>query len=97
MNDDQISRQAAKLKVAKVIWEDGDSCYDFIDKCVDSLDDVPPAQPERKKGCKIVKGTGHYGYCACDQCGKPVHPEDRFCSKCGADFREDTDVERKEG
>lgn len=39
--DDLISRQAAKLKVAKVIWEDGDSCYDFHDKCVDCLDDVP--------------------------------------------------------
>jgi hypothetical protein len=50
---------------------------------------MPPAQPERKKGCKIVKSTGHYGYCACDQCGKPVHPEDLFCSKCGADFREE--------
>ena len=47
------------------------------------------AQPERKKGCKIVKSTGHYGYCACDQCGKPVHPEDKFCSNCGADFREE--------
>lgn len=43
---DLISRQAAKLKVARVIWEDGDSCYDFHDKCVDCLDGVPPAQPE---------------------------------------------------
>ena len=43
---DTISRQAAKLKVARVIWEDGDSCYDFHDKCVDCLDDVPSAQPE---------------------------------------------------
>ena len=53
------------------------------------LKKLPSAQPERKKGCKIVKSTGHYGYCACDQCGKPVHPEDLFCSKCGADFREE--------
>ena len=45
---DTISRQAGKLKVARVIWEDGDSCYDFHDKCVDCLDDVPPAQPEPK-------------------------------------------------
>ena len=44
---DVISRQAAKLKVARVIWEDGDSCHDFHDKCVDCLDDVPPAQPEQ--------------------------------------------------
>lgn len=41
--DDLISRQAAKLKVARVIWEDGDSCNDFHDKCVDCLDDVPSA------------------------------------------------------
>lgn len=41
---DLISRQAAKLKVGRVIWEDGDSCYDFNDKCVDCLDDVPPEE-----------------------------------------------------
>ena len=46
---DTISRQAAKLKVARVIWEDGDSCYDFQDKCVDCLNDVPPAQSESYK------------------------------------------------
>lgn len=46
--DDTISRQAAKLKVARVIWKDGDSCYDFQDKCVDCLDDVPSAQPEQR-------------------------------------------------
>lgn len=42
--DDLISRQAAKLKVARVIWEDGESCYDFNDKCVDCLDDVQPEE-----------------------------------------------------
>ena len=46
---DTISRQAAKLKVAGVIWEDGDSCDDFHDKCVDCLDDVPPTLPESYK------------------------------------------------
>ena len=46
IKDNTISRQAAKLKVARVIWEDGDSCYDFHDKCVDCLDDVPPTPPE---------------------------------------------------
>mgnify|MGYP007013904106 CR=1 FL=1 len=47
MENDTISRQAAKLKVARVIWEDGDSCYDFHDKCIDCLDDVPPVQPDQ--------------------------------------------------
>ena len=45
VNNDCISRRAAKLKVARVIWEDGDSCYDFHDKCVDCLDDLPSVQP----------------------------------------------------
>ena len=62
-SSDCISRQAAKLKVARVIWEDGDSCYDFIDKCVDSLDDVPPAQPQYEEltpeeaASEIASGT----------------------------------------
>ena len=46
---DTISRQAAKLKVARVIWEDGDSCDDFHDKCVDCLNDVPSTSPESYK------------------------------------------------
>ncbi len=48
MKDDAISRQAAKLKVARVIWEDGESFSDFHDKCVDCLDDVSSAQPEHR-------------------------------------------------
>lgn len=40
---DLISRKEAKLKVARVTWEDGDSHYDFHDKCVDCLDDVASA------------------------------------------------------
>ena len=52
---DLISRQAAKLKVARVIWEDGDSCYDFNDKCVDCLDDVPSAQPQLPEWAQKVE------------------------------------------
>ena len=82
--NDLISRQAAIDAVHKA----GITEYDET-LAIEEIGRVPSAQPERKKGCKIVKGTGHYGYCACDQCGKPVHPEDKFCSKCGADFREE--------
>ena len=41
---DTISRQAAKLKVARVVWEKGDTAEDFNDKCVDCLDDVLPVE-----------------------------------------------------
>ena len=86
---DLISRQAAIdiLDAYQVMVENGEgNPYAWARL---RMSELPPTQPVRKKGCKIVKGTGHYGYCACDQCGKPVHPEDRFCSKCGADFREE--------
>ena len=46
--EDCISRQAAKLKVARVTWDDRDSRYDFHDKCVDCLDDLPPVTPQQK-------------------------------------------------
>ena len=63
--EDLISRQAAKLKVARVIWEDGDSCYDFIDKCVDCLDALPSAQPDYKldEWCIDCKEYDHEEHC----------------------------------
>ena len=87
MNDDTISRAAA----IDAVFESavGRQMLRGHRVLIEILKHLPSAQPERKKGCKIVKGTGYYGYCACDQCGKPVHPEDLFCSKCGADFREE--------
>jgi len=93
MNDDLISRAAAIESIRKCA-EVAHSNYEWDMEqgylnAIECIEEEPSAQPERKKGCKIVKGTGHYGYCACDQCGKPVHPEDLFCSKCGADFREE--------
>ena len=67
--NDLISRQAAKLKVARVIWEDGDSCYDFHDKCIDCLDDLPSAQPEQRWiPCseRLPKESGTYTVTAYD-------------------------------
>lgn len=81
--NDLISRQDAKLKVARVIWEDGDSCYDFHDKCVDCLDDVPSAEPE-----KPVVHCGECKYYPFGKNNKETRPwckifvfeEPRYCS-----------------
>lgn len=82
---DLISRKAAKLKVARVIWEDGDSRYDFHDKCIDCLDDVPP-EPSEIIHCRDCK---HYYFAdnripqeqryVCDIGGEIWQPDD-FCS-----------------
>ena len=93
---DLISRQAAKLKVARVIWEEGNSCYDFHDKCVDCLDDVPSAQPERKTGRWITKRRLP-NHIFCSECGMVGGSQasghgpypSNYCPFCGADMRED--------
>ena len=85
--DDSISRQAAKLKVARVTWEPGDSFSDFHDKCVDCLDDVPSAQPERKTGKWIHNRDedGWHIWLECSECGtREDNTNAKFCPECGS-------------
>jgi len=89
--NDAISRQAAKLKVARVTWEDGDSCYDFHDKCVDCLDDVPPVTPQPETGHWINIDATHS---KCDRCGAifeiaSENGEANYCSNCGVKMEVD--------
>ena len=85
---DCISRQAAKLKVARVIWKDGDSCNDFHDKCVDCLDDLPSVEPEYGKLMKY--NVGGHDACKCSKCNTDLgYPyEGKFCKWCGAKMME---------
>lgn len=59
-----------------------------------AIEDVPSAEPERKKG-KWVK-IGHWGrHYRCDQCGNTLdfdgvnagRGDANFCPNCGADLR----------
>ena len=85
--EDCISRQAAKLKVARVAWDDGDSRYDFHDKCVDCLDDLSPVTPKEKTGRWIFDEIldKHY-YCSeCKSMGVDYWD---YCPNCGAKMKE---------
>ena len=88
LETDLISRQAAKLKVARVIWKDGDSCNDFHDKCVDCLDDLPSVEPEYGKLMKY--NVGGHDACKCSKCNTDLgYPyEGKFCKWCGAKMME---------
>ena len=82
---DCISRQAAKLKVARVTWNEGDSIYDFHDKCVDCLDKVPPVTPQPKIGRWMECGGDEpwlKGYC-CSLCNFTTTQKYDYCT-CGA-------------
>lgn len=98
---DCISRQAAKLKVARVIWEDGDSYNDFHDKCVDCLNEVPPVTPQLKIGQWIKHDTGHSIYYDCSICGclapctetadSFIWKLSNYCPDCGAKMEKSKD------
>ena len=53
------------------------------------LEDLPSAQPERKKGeweiyvISMIDGEG----CRCSECGQEGVPYWNFCPNCGADMR----------
>ena len=104
---DLISRKAAIDAVHKnydVILDftsDGQTISSSIE---DILSELPPAQPERKKGTWIIKdnpGTGWYRV-TCSECGEDVtstapyigfYPNAKvtwdYCPNCGADMRKD--------
>ena len=82
---DCISRQAAKLKVARVTWDDGDSSYDFHDKCVDCLNELTPVTPQLKIGLWMECGSDEpwlKGYC-CSLCNFTTTQKYDYCT-CGA-------------
>lgn len=59
-----------------------------IDWCLEGLNNMPSAQPERKKGKWIDEifkpwGLVHHPY-KCDQCGEHSEADSDFCPNCGA-------------
>lgn len=89
---DLISRQDA----IDAIYEHEFSNWCDKDEVSTILNDLPPAEPERGTGKKIVLSTGMMGYWACDQCRKPVGAYDDFCPKCGVKFIEEGEPEKGE-
>ena len=71
--------------------------------CVNVLANLPPAQPERKKGKWIwwyeetftEYATEYTPHCKCSECGKECAPtvatSSNFCCNCGADMRGESD------
>lgn len=115
LSEDVISRQTAIDTLAKempsLTTPDGCGEFDhdiqitdeaFVD-CMQIINGLPSAQPERKKGKWIIdnKETGRIWHCHCSNCRKD--PQDhiggtenwwlvrlpKYCPNCGADMRGD--------
>ena len=92
--NDLISRQAAIDAIKREIW-DKHRAKDIID----TICNIPSAQPERKKGEWIYKNDLKQFFC--NQCGEPSLTDDdvyiydmpfpNFCPNCGADMRGEKD------
>lgn len=103
MSDDLISRQEALDAIGKV----ADELYENIKKgatfpqrqwfdgmahAQSILEDLPSAQPERKKGEWIRNDNGTYSCSVCQSwIPEEQHYYARYCLYCGADMRGEDD------
>ena len=87
--NDSISRQAAIDAVLNMKIEHRVSWKDAV---VDTLDALPPEQPEREKGRWEMK-PDPYGFFeeipVCSECGctTEMRKTYKYCPNCGADMR----------
>lgn len=90
---DLISRQQAIDIVRNRVKRFTTACV----LAVTEIEQLPPAQPERKKGKWINhRNDDGHNIADCDQCGNALQWFDgdeipRYCCMCGADMRGDTD------
>ena len=99
--NDLISRQAAIDALAKempsLTTPDGCGEFDhdiqitdeaFVD-CMQIINELPSAQPERKQGEWVLQSDDYHEYYECDQCGIAVGLDDvrNYYPNCGADMR----------
>lgn len=93
---DLIEREAAFdalkkhiIKLPKYIMDDCDTNWNYaINCCYWEIEDLPSAQPERKKGKWIQNDNGTY---SCSLCHSWIPEEQyyyaQFCLYCGTDMR----------
>lgn len=98
INDgDTISRQAAIDAVAKWFYDVfGITESDGTATIFKRLRELPPAQPERKKGMWIPDNLAGGGYWVCTVCKHPTEAFAadvlyKFCPFCGAEMRGEAD------
>ena len=94
--DDTISRQAAIEAIGEkpVAWSKGEYERGLQNQWgydVSAIKQLPPAQPEPKRGKWVLVCDNNGMHFICNKCGAwRYHQEQNFCGECGADMKEVT-------
>ena len=83
--DDTISRQAAVIALSHNKTGDDDADV-VIQHDIETLKNLPPAQPETATVSVGISKGGVTMWYECDACGEPVDQGDVFCSGCGREL-----------
>ena len=89
--DDLISRRAAIDALCDNCDHVQSVCPHYPCKQYTAIDTLPSAQPERKKG-KWLKRGSRLCY-KCSECDGFSIAQENYCPNCGADMRGDKDAE----
>ena len=89
MKDDRlISLNAALDTLNGIKITKGANWYEYYQKALTAVGELPPAQPQRMRGEWIdVTKTGNAGLWKCSECGELELEDSYFCPNCGADMR----------
>lgn len=91
---DCISRQAAIDIAMQYCPDDDGSCSKAgadIRELLDEFENLPSAQPERKKGKwrLVTKPTDSFAGYRCSECNELVYGKTNYCPRCGAEMKGD--------
>ncbi len=84
---DTISRAKAIDAINRIECTRYTTWYEFYQKAITAVNELPPAQPERIRGRWVLDRSGAY---CCSECMEPcagyvmMKPRDKFCKMCGA-------------
>ena len=93
-NCDNDFTQLAKVGIRAMveIWKNPYKAY-IPNWCINTIRDLPSAQPERKTGKWIEHNPHKFGLgivFECSECGEEIECEEyNYCPNCGADMREE--------
>ena len=87
--EDRISREAVGNMLNRMQMKKDDTWYDYYQKALKELSELPPVYPKQKEGHWIRQTNDYHDYYECEHCGIAVGLDDikNYCPNCGANMK----------